>query len=497
MSALFAGIAQAQSPIFIGSSIAGDTDPWYMVDAESGALLGGGPNAMTNNLSGAAFHPLTDELLVSSTLGETVFSVPLVGNVPDFSMPVFETDFNASAFDVQYDSRYDRILTVTRSGPGNTVHVLEGDPTSPAYGTSQGSIVTDEGQSYGLSEDSTLLATAPIVFDGAFTLVDMDPASPDFLTSSEPPASFVPNLTFGTGITISPDNRFVNMLISGIGRIHLGQFDRQTQTWADIAPSVPIAIHFNTAVSGFALSMKQVEGTQIVLIAGNDETSGWLGRIDLSGDVSTWVFTTIQTFPGGTGSFDLSPDGSQYAYTAEGPARVIIGDAVTGAITQEIMLPANAEGLNTVTWSDVEEFGSSYCGPANANSTGVPGVLTAEGSALAADNDVTMTVSSVPVGSFGFLITSQTQGFVANVGGSAGNLCVVGSIGRYVGPGQIRMADASGSWSLVLDLTQTPQPTALVPVLPGEAWNFQGWYRDTSMGMPTSNFTQGIEINFL
>ena len=100
--------------------------------------------------------------------------------------------------------------------------------------------------------------------------------------------------------------------------------------------------------------------------------------------------------------------------------------------------------------------------------------MTAEGSALAADNDVTMTVSSVPVGSFGFLITSQTQGFVANVGGSAGNLCVVGSIGRYVGPGQIRMADASGSWSLVLDLTQTPQPTALVPVLPGEAWNFQG-----------------------
>ena len=90
----------------------------------------------------------------------------------------------------------------------------------------------------------------------------------------------------------------------------------------------------------------------------------------------------------------------------------------------------------------------------------------------------------------------QTQGSVANPGGSEGILCLGGAIGRYVGPGQIVNSGATGEVSLALDLTQTPQPTGFVSVQPGETWNFQAWYRDAVGGTATSNFTDGLEVQF-
>ncbi|MEM6672098.1 MAG: hypothetical protein AAF726_04600 [Planctomycetota bacterium] len=140
-------------------------------------------------------------------------------------------------------------------------------------------------------------------------------------------------------------------------------------------------------------------------------------------------------------------------------------------------------------------LGTNYC-MANANSTGQTGAISATGSATAADNDVTLVASDLPNNAFGFFLTSQTQGFSMMPGGSQGNLCLDGQIGRYVGPGQIQNTGLMGSYMLVLDLTQTPTPTGLVTVMPGETWNFQGWHRDSVMGTATSNFTDGLSVTF-
>ena len=137
----------------------------------------------------------------------------------------------------------------------------------------------------------------------------------------------------------------------------------------------------------------------------------------------------------------------------------------------------------------------NYC-QANPNSTGLHGVISGAGSSLAADNDLTLTASQLPTSSFGFFITSQTQGFVANPSGSAGNLCVTGSIGRYVGAGQIQNSGAAGSFSLTLDLTQTPQPLGFTAVMAGDTWNYQAWFRDSVAGVPTSNFTDAVTADF-
>ncbi len=140
-------------------------------------------------------------------------------------------------------------------------------------------------------------------------------------------------------------------------------------------------------------------------------------------------------------------------------------------------------------------IGDSYC-QTNPNSTGATGAIVATGSEIAADNNVTLLANQLPTNAFGFFITSQLQGFVANPNGSQGNLCVSGSIGRYVGAGQIQNSGMGGTFSLVLDLTRTPQPTALVPVQTGETWNFQAWHRDVGPSGPTSNFTDAVSVTF-
>lgn len=140
-------------------------------------------------------------------------------------------------------------------------------------------------------------------------------------------------------------------------------------------------------------------------------------------------------------------------------------------------------------------IGSNYCA-AVANSSGVTGVMSASGSTTISANDLTLTASSLPQNAFGFFLTSQTQGFVQNPGGSTGNLCLGGTIGRYVGPGQVMNTGSIGSLSLLLDLTQTPTPMGLVAVMPGDTWNFQAWHRDFVGGSVTSNFTDGLSVDF-
>ncbi|MEM9801024.1 MAG: hypothetical protein AAGA20_11920, partial [Planctomycetota bacterium] len=88
------------------------------------------------------------------------------------------------------------------------------------------------------------------------------------------------------------------------------------------------------------------------------------------------------------------------------------------------------------------------------------------------------------------------QSFVVNPGGSAGNLCLGGSIGRFVGPGQIQNSGAAGAISLATNLDLQPTPTGPVQVVAGETWNYTCWFRDSASGTPTSNFSDGLEVIF-
>ena len=142
---------------------------------------------------------------------------------------------------------------------------------------------------------------------------------------------------------------------------------------------------------------------------------------------------------------------------------------------------------------DACEIGVNFCGPAVTNSAGLSATLEASGSNVVADNDLTLHAGQMPPFKFGYFLASQTQAFIANPGGSQGNLCLGGQIARYAK--DVKSSGVSGEFSLQVDLDKIPPPIN-APVLPGETWNWQVWYRDNNPGQ-TSNFTDGISIVFV
>lgn len=170
-------------------------------------------------------------------------------------------------------------------------------------------------------------------------------------------------------------------------------------------------------------------------------------------------------------------------------------------IYDRVLAPAeiqNPPNTGTIGWWKLNEptVGVEYCSPAVPNSTGAAARMSATGSAEVAQNDLTLEASSLPSSSFGYFLTSATQGLVVNPGGTQGNLCLAGAIGRYFRPGQIMNSGSAGVISLAVDLNQHPTPVGFVAVQPGQTWNFTAWYRDAVAGNATSNFADGLEITF-
>ena len=138
--------------------------------------------------------------------------------------------------------------------------------------------------------------------------------------------------------------------------------------------------------------------------------------------------------------------------------------------------------------------GSNYCGPAPANSGGIPGNIEARGSDARSDDNISLFATGLPTNAYVLFLASPQTGFVVAPGGSQGNLCLAGAIGRYVGANQIRRARSDGRAYLQIDLDVIPRPATFQSALAGETWNFQAMYRDFVGGVPTSNFTDGVAV---
>jgi len=134
----------------------------------------------------------------------------------------------------------------------------------------------------------------------------------------------------------------------------------------------------------------------------------------------------------------------------------------------------------------------NYC-TANPNTTGQSGIMSASGSPLLVDNNFTITASQLPPFEWGYFLMSPNQGFIPNVGGSSGNLCLGSPFYRFnkVPTGQVLNSQAGGTFSFTTDLTNLPQGVVFQM---GETWNFQAWFRDGFAS--TSNFTDGIAVMF-
>ena len=142
------------------------------------------------------------------------------------------------------------------------------------------------------------------------------------------------------------------------------------------------------------------------------------------------------------------------------------------------------------------DIGTNYCSAAVANSTGAIGHIRATGSARLIDLDLTLMATELPAQSFAMFLASRTMG-LSIPPLTSGVLCLGGSIGRFVAPGQVGSAGQSGSWMITADPSALPSPTGFVPAMVGELWHFQAWHRDTVGGQATSNYTDAVTVEFL
>lgn len=139
-------------------------------------------------------------------------------------------------------------------------------------------------------------------------------------------------------------------------------------------------------------------------------------------------------------------------------------------------------------------IGTSYCGPAVPNSSGQPARIRAIGSDVVALASLSLKAIDLPHDQFGYFLGSMTEGFVAQPGGSSGNLCLGGEIGRFVS--QVGNSGPCGCMDITVDPFAFEVPVSPpAPILPGETWRFQCWFRDVEVA-PTSNFTDGVWIEW-
>ncbi|MEL6714545.1 MAG: hypothetical protein AAFP86_12265, partial [Planctomycetota bacterium] len=99
----------------------------------------------------------------------------------------------------------------------------------------------------------------------------------------------------------------------------------------------------------------------------------------------------------------------------------------------------------------------------------------------------------LPANQFGIFLIAADAAFVPNPGGSDGNLCLGGAIGRYSTSAQIFGTGPDGVASLDTDDDVVPIPTGFVSITLNETWRYQAWFRDVG---GTSNFSNAVQQTY-
>lgn len=192
------------------------------------------------------------------------------------------------------------------------------------------------------------------------------------------------------------------------------------------------------------------------------------------------------------------------------------GAAITGSTSHRMLVRGMSADGNTIAGS-MNSYGGSavtigfiarlapdapgpigvdLCGAGVVNSIGATPELEATGSEVLTHNDVVLEVRDLPGRSFGFLLASQTQGWLPGFGGGLGTQCLGTSFGLLSRPGGAPPAGIFQRVAVRLDLPTLPLSTGAVTIQPGDTWHFQFWYRDRGAVGPTTNLSSARSITF-
>ncbi len=211
---------------------------------------------------------------------------------------------------------------------------------------------------------------------------------------------------------------------------------------------------------------------------GNDPGAAYLYSKDSAGDFQLeWkLVREAQNIGQAQLGFDVALSGDT----------ALVGDRIAQS------LPGTFPGHGTALFFDLP-MGEVICAGVS-NSTGSSAELEIVGSKVASEGYLLFRAKHLPLGRAGVFLGSQVSGFTPNPGGSSGNLCLGGAFMIFNKGGQYGIPNAAGEFELQVDTASIPfNPGA--PILAGQSWTFQMWYRDHNPGS-TTNFSPAVEVTF-
>ena len=180
------------------------------------------------------------------------------------------------------------------------------------------------------------------------------------------------------------------------------------------------------------------------------------------------------------------------AWVNDATSNTAAGEAVGDGI-DEMYRHVIAQAIASWENSSCNPF-STYC-QANPNSTGALGVISGSGTAqYTSPAPLVISAASMPPQSFTYLVCGDETAFVQGPGGSAGNLCVGGAIGRFFS--SIQQVASNGTATTNVALSLIPHPVlGTIALQTGDNYHFQWWHRDSGgAGLPSSNFTNALRV---
>ncbi len=297
----------------------------------------------------------------------------------------------------------------------------------------------------------------------------------------------------GPGMAAAVPSTFLGSLVAG-GAGGLGGYDACGGGSADGAPGPPFIGVPPTFLSGIARTSNWTSrwwdpssnGGAVVEVElsgapGDEVFLAWSDQATFNPEpalrgVRLPDMPTIEMTP-----FAVLPASGQLTTTLEllGPDP---GEPAVDRFVQAYFIDSNGSlALGTPGSVVVFSAGAPYC-TVGQNSTGRPGRIAATGSPSPQLGALTLTAFDVPPNRFGFFLSSGLQGSSSLPPPSQGILCLELPIVRH---GLINTGPA-GQATLGVDLST-------LPVVAGDTWNFQFWFRDSNPG-DTSNTTNGVAV---
>jgi hypothetical protein len=405
---------QGNELVFVGTSGSGSSDPYFLVAADTGALVETAPRTESDNNRGAVWADQGANLYLASAPGVAPGSQPRIAraswNGASSTWSTFHQTPGAS-YGIGLDQTRRRLWTLTGTAPNTReLRCIDADPTSPSYGqqlAQTGVLSGAAHERWSLSASGNYAAVAHSMLStlGCLDVVDLDPSSPTYLQNVAP---VIAGGGAGMGAAISDDDHYAYLLCSppAIVVYHI-----PTATVLDFNPGVAGQQNF-TLPLGSSVSMA-LSGDRSFAVVSGIGNGGWAARVNF--DYTTPANTALSMYlPGQLPNcygVSISPDNTRVALTTTptiGTPNLLLLDAASGAILQRTELPG-ASSVTFTAWQRAPQFATySRYGQGCAGSLGTPTLGGANGSKPVLGGAFVVEVGNLPLG-IGLILFGESR----------------------------------------------------------------------------------------